>query len=138
MTTQTFSGNYQSLAKISEFVVKAAQQAGLNEHEVYQVDLAVDEACCNIIDHAYGGEDRGDFQCTVEVSDGMLTVTLKDRGRPFDPALVPEPRLDTPLEELKARGAGIFLMRRIMDELHYETSPETGNKLVLIKKGAKA
>lgn len=134
MTTITFPGEYKSLEKISEFVVQAARQAGLNEHATYQVDLAVDEACCNIIDHAYGGEGLGDMQCSVEVKPDTLTVILKDRGQPFDPSKVPEPQLNAPLEQVKRRGAGFYLIRKIMDELHYEHTPDGGNVLVLVKR----
>jgi len=134
MKTETYPGNYTSLEPISQFVIQAAQDAGLNEHEIYQVELAVDEACCNIIDHAYGGENRGDMQCSVEVGDGKLTVTLKDRGRPFDPASVPQPVFNVPIQKLKKRGVGVYLMHKIMDELRYETSPENGNTLVMVKR----
>jgi anti-sigma regulatory factor (Ser/Thr protein kinase) len=134
MRTATFPGEYKSLKKISEFVVQAARQAGLNEHATYQVDLAVDEACCNIIDHAYGGEGLGEMTCSVEINSDRLTVIIKDHGRPFDPSKVPEPKLDAPLEQVKRRGAGFYLMRKIMDELHYEHIPEEGNVLVLVKK----
>jgi serine/threonine-protein kinase RsbW len=134
MRTATFPGEYKSLEKISEFVVQAARQAGLNEHATYQVDLAVDEACCNIIDHAYGGEGLGEMTCSVEIHPDRLTVIIKDRGQPFDPSKVPEPKLDAPLEEVRRRGAGFYLMRKIMDELHYEHIPEEGNVLVLVKK----
>jgi serine/threonine-protein kinase RsbW len=134
MTTVTFPGEYKSLEKISELVVQAARQAGLNEHETYQVDLAVDEACCNIIDHAYGGEGLGEMTCSIEIHPDKLTVILMDRGRPFDPSKVPDPQLDAPLEKVKRRGAGFYLMRKIMDELHFEHTPEGGNVLVLVKK----
>jgi len=134
MKTETYPGNYTSLAQISQFVIQAAQDAGLNEHETYQVELAVDEACCNIIDHAYGGENRGDMQCSVEIGDGKLTVILKDRGNPFDPASVPKPVFNVSIEKLKKRGVGFYLMHKIMDELHYETSPESGNTLVMVKR----
>jgi serine/threonine-protein kinase RsbW len=134
MKTETYPGNYTSLAEISQFVIQAAQKAGLNEHEIYQVELAVDEACCNIIDHAYGGENRGEMQCSVEIGEGSLTVILKDRGRPFDPISVPRPVLNVPIQKLKKRGVGFYLMHKVMDELHYETSPESGNTLVMVKR----
>jgi serine/threonine-protein kinase RsbW len=134
MRTVTFPGEYKSLEKISEFVVEAARQAGLNEHETYQVDLAVDEACCNIIDHAYGGEGLGEMQISVEIKPDKLTVILVDRGRPFDPSKVPEPKLDIPLEQVKRRGAGFYLIRKIIDELHYERTPQGNNVMVLVKR----
>lgn len=133
MKTVTLPGEYKSLEKISDIVVQAAREAGLNDLDTYEVDLAVDEACCNIIDHAYGGEGLGDMQCSVEVSDDKLTVVLKDHGRPFDPAKVPEPQLNLPIEKVKRRGVGFFLMHKIMDELHYKHSPEGDNILVLVK-----
>ena len=115
-------------------MVQAARQAGFSEHKTYQVDLAVDEACCNIIDHAYGGEGLGEMTCSVEIYPDKLTVIIKDHGRPFDPSKVPEPKLDAPLKDVKRRGAGFYLMRKIMDELHYEHTSEGGNILVLVKK----
>ena len=134
METKSFPGNYKSLAKISEFVLQAAQAAGLDRKKSYQIDLAVDEACCNIIDHAYGGEDQGVIECSIETMTGEIAVTLRDRGGTFDPELVPEPTLNVPLQKVKKRGAGVFLMKRLVDELHYEASPETGNRLVLVKR----
>jgi serine/threonine-protein kinase RsbW len=94
----------------------------------------VDEACCNIIDHAYGGEDQGDMQCTVRVREGELTVMLQDHGRPFNPDKVPKPIFNVPLQKLKRRGVGFYLMHKMVDELHYEPSPDRGNLLTLVKR----
>lgn len=134
MQTVIFPGRYEWLAKIGEFVVKAAKSAGLNDANVYAVELAVDEACCNIIDHAYGGEGIGDVQCSVKITEEGLTVILRDSGRPFDPASVPTPQLNVPLEELNSSGIGFFLMGKMMDEIHYEYSPEAGNVLTMVKR----
>ncbi len=134
METFSFPGRFESLPQISEFVSRAARSAGLNEKAVYAVQLAVDEACSNIIDHAYGGEDRGSMECSVVVDDHGLTVILRDNGDPFDPQNVPSPQVNIPLEDLKQRGVGVFLMRKMVDELHYEYSPEGGNTLTLVKR----
>lgn len=134
MQTVIFPGRYEWLAKIGEFVVKAAKSAGLNDANVYAVELAVDEACCNIIDHAYGGEGIGDVQCSVKITEEGLTVILRDSGRPFDPASVPTPQLNVPLEELNSSGIGFFLMGKMMDEIHYEYSSEAGNVLTMVKR----
>lgn len=133
MQTVIFPGRYDCLAQIGEFVVNAAKSAGLNDANVYAVELAVDEACSNIIDHSYGGEGIGDVQCSVEITEGGFTVILHDRGRPFDPESVPTPQLNVPLDELQSRGIGFFLMGKMMDEIHYESSPETGNVLTMVK-----
>ncbi len=65
MTTKKFPANFQSLASISDFVVKSSEKAGFSPTDVYAIQTAVDEACSNIIDHAYGGEDIGDIQIEV-------------------------------------------------------------------------
>lgn len=137
MKTSSFPGRYDSLVKVSEFVVNAAKDAGLSHEEVYAVELAVDEACCNIIDHAYGGEGIGDLQCSVIVDEGILTVILADRGKSFDPRNIPDPKINVPIEKLKPRGVGLYLMRKLMDEIKYEISPNRGNILTMVKRKQK-
>ena len=134
MKTVIFPGRYESLAKVSEFVVQAAQKAELDDKAVYAVELAVDEACSNIIDHAYGGESIGEMQCSVLINKGELTVILRDQGRPFNPEDIPDPNFNVPLKDLKSRGAGLYLMRKMMDEISYMPSTESGNVLTMIKR----
>jgi serine/threonine-protein kinase RsbW len=133
MPTENFPGKYESLAKIREFVSKIAQDAGLNEADVYAVELAVDEACSNIIEHAYGKESVGDILCTCEESNGGLKIVLHDHGKPFDPKKIPEPDLSLPIKRLKPGGAGLYLMRKMMDEVTFEFNPVSGNTLTMIK-----
>jgi len=132
--TLTFPGQYDSLAVISEFVTRAAEAANLDEHGIYAVQMAVDEACCNIIEHAYGGEGRGDVECSCRVNDEGLTVTLRDHGRPFDPSAVPEPDLQAELEDRNVGGLGLYFMRRLMDEVRFESTPEEGNSVTMVKR----
>jgi serine/threonine-protein kinase RsbW len=133
VVTVTFPGRLESLEKISEFIQQVARSACLNEREVYAVQLAVDEACTNIIEHAYNGEGVGDITCTCDVLGDGLKVVLLDRARPFHPAAMPEPVLNVPLDEVKPRGLGIFLMRKMMDDVKFEESPGGGNRLTMIK-----
>jgi serine/threonine-protein kinase RsbW len=130
---RTFPGRYASLASIREFVVEAAKDAGLAEDDVYRVELSVDEACTNIIEHAYGGEDKGEIKCSLIIEEDGLRIRLQDFGEPFDPSKVPEPRFNVPIDQLKSRGVGFFLMKKLMDELHYESTPHGGNVMVMYK-----
>ena len=132
--TKTFPGRFESLAKITDFVIRAAKSAGLGPDAVFSVEMAVDEACANIIEHAYGGEGKGDIECTCQVDDAELTVTLRDNGSPFDPSRVPEPDVNAPLEERDEGGLGLYLMRKVMDEVHFEFSRDSGNTLILVKR----
>jgi anti-sigma regulatory factor (Ser/Thr protein kinase) len=132
--TTTFPGRFESLVRISEFVARMAQAAGLDTRAVYDVQMAVDEACANIIEHAYGGEGRGDIECTCRTDKEGLTVTLRDHGHPFDPASVPEPDLRASLEDRKEGGLGLYFIRRLMDEAHFEFTSDAGNVLTMIKR----
>jgi serine/threonine-protein kinase RsbW len=132
--TKTFPGRFENLAKITDFVIRAARSAGLGPAAVYAVEMAVDEACANIIEHAYGGEGRGDIECTCQIGADELTVTLRDDGSPFDPSRVPEPDVSAPLEERDEGGLGLYLMRKVMDEVHFEFSSDSGNTLTLVKR----
>ncbi len=133
MPSVKFLGNYENLAKICDFVTLAAKEAGLGEKAIYAVQLAVDEACSNIIEHAYGGEGLGDIQCTCETTKDRFSIILRDQGQPFVPLSVPEPDLNAPLDEIKPRGAGLFLMHKLMDEVHFDFSEDAGNVLTMVK-----
>lgn len=133
MTTVKFPGRFDSLAEISEFVTREARQAGLNETAVFAVQMAVDEACTNIIEHAYGGGGRGAIDCTCLAVEEGFKVILADRGRPFDPKKVPEPDLTSPLKRRKEGGLGLYFMRKLMDEVQFGFDAQRGNVLTMVK-----
>ena len=125
---------FENLAKISVFIVEAAHKANLDEEAVYAVQLSVDEACSNIMEHAYEGKGEGEINCTCEIMSDGLRVILNDHGKPLNPEDVPDFDLDAPLEELETGGAGVFLMNQLMDQVDYKSDPKTGNKLILVKR----
>lgn len=131
---KTFPGLFKSLAEVSEFVRKAAERGGFSEIEVYEVQLAVDEAFSNIIEHAYGGEGQGDIECICLDTKGEIKIVLHDWGKAFDPGKVPEPDFSLPIEELNSGGAGLILMNKIMDKTEFKFSKDEGNYLVMTKK----
>ena len=134
MPTRKYSSNLDNLEKICTFVTRCARQAGLDERQVYAVQLAVDEAATNIIEHGYCCTGEGDFTVTCETEADGLRVILHDHAPPFNPDEIPPPNTDAPLEELKPRGIGVFLIRKMMDEVNYEFNTEKGNRLTLFKR----
>jgi serine/threonine-protein kinase RsbW len=130
---RVFPARYESLAAIDRFVADAAEKAGFDNDAVYQVRLAVDEACSNIIEHAYGGEGRGVIECSCHAQDDDLTVVLRDQGQPFDPDSVPPPNLSGNLEERTGGGLGLYFIRKLMDEVDFDFKSEAGNVLTLVK-----
>lgn len=136
----TVPGRYEHIQQICQFVADAAVQAGMRETSVFHVELACDEACTNIIEHAYGGEDIGDIQVHWQVEADAFIITISDNGRPFDPDKVPPPPIPTDVnaaielpENLQAGGLGVYFMRKLMDDVQFYFS-DTENTLVLVKK----
>lgn len=130
----TFPGRFDSLAAISDFVGRAAEAAGLDERAVYAVQLAVDEASTNVIEHAYGGEGRGEIEITCCVNSDGLTVTLRDYGSHFDSERLASPNLHATLEERNGGGLGLYLMHQLMDEVGFDSSSDCGNILTMVKR----
>ncbi len=133
MPTQRFTCSLNNLEKICDYVTHYANQAGLTEAEVYAVQLAVDEAATNIIEHGYGQECPNRIDVTCEILENGLKVMIYDDAEPFDPASVPDPEINVSLEDIKPRGLGIFFMRKMMDDVKYEASSDHGNTLTMIK-----
>jgi anti-sigma regulatory factor (Ser/Thr protein kinase) len=93
----------------------------------------VDEACTNIIKHAYFGK-GGIINITCELQDNDFVITIKDNGRPFDPNSIPPPDLESDLDRRKIGGLGIYLMKKLMDDVSYSFNAKEGNKVVMRKK----
>ncbi len=131
----TVPGRYDRLETIAKFVEQAGQDAGLDDVAICRCQLAVDEACTNIIEHGYEGEGRGDIELSAacEPGQGELVITICDQAKPFDPDAVPQPTLNANLEDMQIGGLGLYFMRQVMDAVEF--SYEDGsNKLVLVKR----
>ncbi|MEN9935056.1 MAG: hypothetical protein RLZZ387_1635 [Chloroflexota bacterium] len=133
MDTLTVPARLESLALISDFIIEATTAAGLDDHAAWQVQLAVDEAATNVIQHGYLPESDGVIDLAWRVDGPNFVVTLHDFGRRFNPDDVPPPDLDSPLEERQAGGLGIYLMSRLMDSVRYEFDDHRGNLLTMTK-----
>ncbi len=133
----TVPGRFEYLAQIAEFVTHAARAAGLTDDDVFHVEMAVDEACSNVIEHAYA-EKTGEIElaCTIPEA-GRLEVVIHDHGRPFDPAAIPEPKVgdtNVGLDAMQGGGLGLYFMRKLMDEVRFNFSPGDGNTLYMVKR----
>lgn len=134
MRTLIFPARFDQLEIVRQFTTQAAADAGLDERSICSVEMAVDEACSNIIEHAYEGIKDGEIECTCECDTESFTVILRDHGRAFDILKVPAPDLDASLEERQVGGLGIYLMRQLMDEVQYDHLGEAGNVLTMVKR----
>jgi len=123
----------ENIPVIGDFIVDTLEGFAVGQATIYQILLAVDEACTNVIKHAYSGQ-TGIITLTCELLDDSLVIIIRDRGKPFDPRSVPPPDLEADLEQRKIGGLGIYFMQKMMDDVSYEFSPEEGNKLIMRKR----
>ncbi|NTV62001.1 MAG: anti-sigma factor antagonist [Oscillochloris sp.] len=133
MDTITLTADLDALAKISAFITEAAEHCGLDERATWQVQLAVDEAATNVIQHAYDQEDPGDITLSWICESSRFVITLRDQGRQFDPESVPQPDINSSLEERQVGGLGLYLITRLMDEVRFDFHPLEGNVLTMVK-----
>ena len=134
MQSVQFSAKFEYLDEIREFVGDIARAGGFGAKDVYNIQLAADEAASNIIEHAYEGVSNGLLELSCGVQGNTITIILVDHGESFDPSEIPMPDLKADLSERKIGGLGIFLMRKLMDEVRYESRSNSSNVLTMIKR----
>jgi serine/threonine-protein kinase RsbW len=121
------------LAEIRRFVEKTGRDLGLDESSIYALKLAVDEACTNIIMHAYDAQGGRIEMRLKHVGDGV-EVVIRDWGEAFDPESIPSLDVEAPLDERRVGGVGLFLMHQMMDRVDFQFSGVEGNTLTMAKR----
>lgn len=126
----TIKSHPRHLAEVRALVRRVAAEAGFDEQTTFNLMLAVDEACANIIRHAYGGDASQDIVIHATVTHDAVEFRLRDYGKQVDPACIKSRDLD----EVRPGGLGCFLIRHAFDEVDYNTRFATGTELRLLKR----
>jgi serine/threonine-protein kinase RsbW len=124
----TIPSDLRLLGLARAFVEAVCQVGGLDERDTHAVVLATDEATNNVMRHAHRGRPDAVLQLQCHLRPDRIEIFLHDEGGPFDLEAVP--RLDP--AELRVGGRGVFLMRRLMDELTVNPR-DGGNTLRMVK-----
>jgi anti-sigma regulatory factor (Ser/Thr protein kinase) len=124
----------ENLALIREFVSAIGAQAGFDEKDVMRLQLAVDEACANVIEHAYDLETTHKVTIRALIDDDAIRFEVIDDGKGFDPARIEEQDLDALIRDRRSGGLGLRLIRSIMDDVQYQIVPGEKNELRMVKK----
>ena len=102
---------------LAAWVEQLGEELGLDMPEVFQLNLALEEAVVNVMNYAYEGE--GLIKLSV-TSDGQKVVfILEDEGKEFDPTKVDDPDITLSAEEREIGGLGIFLVQQFMESVVY-------------------
>jgi anti-sigma regulatory factor (Ser/Thr protein kinase) len=119
MIERVFPANTEEVPVIVQHVSELAEEAGVHPKRIMHLELAVEEAVMNICSYAYETP-PGTVAVRVSTNKGAFTVQLVDEGIPFDPLALEEPDIKAELEDRQIGGLGVLLIRRVMDEVHYQ------------------
>ncbi len=126
------------LSEIRDFITNLGDRHRLSDTIIKSFKLAIDEAATNVIRHAYRDvEEPGNLTLRATIRKESMTVCIIDQGKFFDPRNVKDPDLDRYVKMGKKGGLGVFLMRKIMDDVEYRATDE-GNMLCLTKNRERA
>lgn len=127
-------GVQELVPDVCDFVVAAARRANLTERAVYQCQMAVDEACTNIIEHGFSkAGEPGQIEVICQDSEDAYTITILDDSPPFNPLERIDPDTNAPLAEREPGGWGIYFIKKMMDAADY-TLENGRNKLTIYKR----
>ena len=108
-----------------------ARQLELPEEITSRMLIAADEVFTNIAEYAYPGA-AGQVEVSAEQKGAMLCLTFKDTGKPFDPTKCADPDIQAPAAERPIGGLGIFVMKKLMDQVEYRR--ENGCNILTLSK----
>jgi serine/threonine-protein kinase RsbW len=119
---------------VRQDVEREAVAFGFDQETAFRIALAVDEACTNIIKHAYGGSADDSFDLEIYTGDSSFQVVLTDHGKRFSAASLPRLDMKRYFERMCRGGLGIHIMRLVMDDVKYDVSSNQCNRLCLVKR----
>ncbi|MFA6216951.1 MAG: SpoIIE family protein phosphatase [Candidatus Omnitrophota bacterium] len=131
MERLSIQAKLENLEKMFSFIREASLRHGFDSEHVNKIQLASEEALVNVISYAYP-QGSGDLEIIISNKETCMEIEISDSGIPFDPLSLPEPDILAPIEERKVGGLGIFMIRKIMDEVRYKRDKER-NILTLVK-----
>jgi len=128
----TRAAELESLSVFRQFISDCCGRHNVPKETVFELKLAVDEACTNIIEHGYKDMDPGSIILAFRVESDRVLVHITDFGHVFEPAEAPKPDVEAALEDRPLGGLGLYLIYQTMDNIDYQSSEE-GNTLIFTK-----
>lgn len=121
------------LHEVREFVTDAAAACGFDDEATGKLALAVDEACTNIIKHAYNLAPNRSIDIRIRTNRTTFEVVIRHQGKPFDPQTIKSPDMKEYLTHYRHGGLGLHLMRSLLDSVEYTSLPDNTTEVRLVK-----
>ncbi len=123
----------EELNRIREIVESEALGFGFDADTSSRLALATDEACANIIKHAYGGNPDETFNVEIATEGNRFLIILTDSGRGYDPGEHPPVDMSFYLRQMKRGGLGLHIIKLVMDDVAYDIAGNHANRLRMVK-----
>lgn len=129
-------GDWDSIATLMAFTDSVEACLPLSADQCYLLRLVIEEIATNIVKYGYTDANRATIQLTCSADDATLTVSIRDRGQPFDPRAQADPDLDDSDPATRdIGGLGLFFVRELADTIAYHHDPATGWNELTVTKG---
>ena len=124
-----------ALWRVRELVKHGVERGGFPAQYLNRLQIAVDEAVTNIVEHGYPDQPPGaaTIELLLTVDRDAFRVDIQDHGQTFDPGELGDIDIRRHVEAGSRGGLGVFLMRKIMDLIEYHAETGEKNRLVLVK-----
>jgi serine/threonine-protein kinase RsbW len=123
----------EELERIRQLVEDEARGFGFDQETSYRLALATDEACANIIQHAYEGNPTENFVLEIATEGNRFVIVLTDEGKGFDPRRQPAVDMSFYLKQMKRGGLGLHIIKLVMDDVAYDVAGNCANRLRMVK-----
>ena len=110
-----------NLQSVREFVRRSLSENGVTDPDAYMTVLAVDEICANLIIHSNACDQAKQIDLDMDILENQLRITITDYGLSFNYQNHTDNSLDALIADKKKGGLGLMLVKRIMDEVSYES-----------------
>lgn len=114
-----------SVPVVRRLAAQALRAFGVESEHIHDVELAITEACANVIDHA---ADTDTYEVKVELAADRCAITVVDQGGGFDATAVP-----AEAEQSAETGRGLALMRALVDNVAFQSEPQAGAVVHMVK-----
>lgn len=112
--------NFGSLELIGDFIQARAHAARLGFKKTWEIMLALDEICCNIISHAKPEQKDRKIKITWKQEPDSTTILLADNGPPFNPLEISPEEIEVLEENKRLGGMGPYLIQKMLDVVTYK------------------
>jgi serine/threonine-protein kinase RsbW len=128
-----FRREIEAIGEVFAFLETFVDGQEIDEKTAFCINLVVEELFTNLVRHNQGGGDRI-FLSIERRNDRVHLVLIDTDVEPFDPQTAEVPPVDAGIHARRPGGLGIYLVRKMVDDLNYEYETESRQMRVSVTK----